>query len=50
MLLAHGSGVDDILMFVIPVGIALAALRITERRAARRADAHPPDGDDPTDD
>jgi len=36
MVLAHGSGVDDILLFVIPVTLALIALRVAERRARTR--------------
>jgi hypothetical protein len=35
MVLAHGSGIDDLLMFVVPVALALGALRLAERRAAK---------------
>ena len=36
--LAHGSGIDDVLWFVVPVLLAIAVLRATERRARRRTD------------
>jgi hypothetical protein len=39
MVLAHGSGIDDILLFVVPVTIAIFALRAAEKRARARLDA-----------
>lgn len=39
MVLAHGSGIDDILLFVVPVGLAMFALRTAERRARQRQEA-----------
>ncbi len=36
-ILAHGSGIDDILWFVVPVALVIGWLRIAERRARRRA-------------
>lgn len=39
MVLAHGSGIDDILLFVVPVGLAMFALRTAERRARERQNA-----------
>lgn len=38
MILAHGSGIDDVLLFVVPVLIALVLLRMAERKARRRAE------------
>ena len=44
MVLAHGSGIDDILMFGIPVVVAVIALRVAEKRAKARIEAeHPAD-------
>jgi hypothetical protein len=43
--LAHGSGIDDLLMFGIPVVIAVIALRVAEKRAKQRMDGET--GDDP---
>ncbi len=43
MIFAHGSGIDDVLWFVVPVLLALFLLRWAERRARRRAAQ-----DDPT--
>lgn len=37
-LLAHGTGLDDVLVFVGVVGLSLVALRLAERRARRRAE------------
>jgi len=50
MVLAHGSGIDDILMFAIPVVVALFALRVAEKRAKTRLDAQrtDPKGTEPT--
>jgi hypothetical protein len=50
---AHQGGWDEILMFVIPAGLAIFGLRWAERRARRRAeeedssssDRSAPDGD-----
>lgn len=39
MILAHGSGIDDILLFIVPVGIAVFALRAAEKRARSRMEA-----------
>lgn len=36
MVLAHGSGVDELLMFGIPVVAAIIALRVAEKRARQR--------------
>jgi hypothetical protein len=36
MILAHGSGIDDLFIFGIPVIAALVALRIAEKRAQAR--------------
>jgi hypothetical protein len=36
VVLAHGSGVDDVLWFLVPVVLALVVLRRAERRAARQ--------------
>ena len=37
--LAHGSGIDDVLWFAIPVLLAFAWLRRSERKAAERAES-----------
>lgn len=37
--LAHGFYIDEILWFVIPVGLALWVLRLAERRARERAES-----------
>jgi hypothetical protein len=47
MVIAHGSGIDDILLFVIPVGLAVFALRAAERRAKARLEAEADDHDHP---
>ncbi len=39
MILAHGSGIDDILMFGIPVVVAVIALRVAEKRAKARMES-----------
>ncbi|HSJ27901.1 MAG TPA: hypothetical protein VLB67_06790 [Acidimicrobiia bacterium] len=36
---AHGLYLDELLWFVIPVGLALWAMKRTERRARARAEA-----------
>ncbi len=41
-LLAHGTGVDDVLVFVGVVGVSVIALRVAERRARRRAEEADP--------
>ncbi|MGF1667855.1 MAG: hypothetical protein ACFCVC_16470 [Acidimicrobiia bacterium] len=46
MVLGHGSGVDDILLFIIPVSIAVFALRSAEKRAQARLDAEESSGGD----
>jgi hypothetical protein len=48
VVLAHGSGIDDILWFVVPVALVIVWLRVAERRARRRAEetdlrSEPPD-------
>lgn len=50
MVLAHGSGIDEILMFGIPVIVAVIALRVAEKRAQQRIDDEAGAGDhaDPT--
>lgn len=35
---AHGSGIDDVLWFLIPVLLAFAWLRRAEKKAGERAD------------
>jgi hypothetical protein len=49
MVLGHGSGIDDILLFVIPVGLAILALRAAEKRAKTRIDAESAEHDQPAD-
>lgn len=39
MVLAHGSGIDDLLMFVVPVALAVIGLRVAEKRAKARLEA-----------
>jgi hypothetical protein len=39
MILAHGSGIDDLFMFGIPVIGAVIALRVAEKRAQARLEA-----------
>lgn len=46
-ILAHASGIDDILLFVIPAVAAIAAMRWAEIRARKRADRDDPLGPDP---
>jgi hypothetical protein len=46
MVLGHGSGIDDILLFIIPVSIAVYALRSAEKRAQARLDAERSSGED----
>ena len=46
MVLAHGSGFDDFLLFVVPVGLAMFALRAAERRARQRHHAEGGSSDD----
>ena len=36
--LAHGSGIDDVLWFLVPVVVAMIVLRRVEKRASRQAD------------
>lgn len=38
VVLAHGSGIDDLAWFVVPVVAALVLLRAAERRARRNAE------------
>ena len=45
MVLAHGSGIDDLLMFGIPVVVAVVALRVAEKRAKARVEANDTDPD-----
>ena len=45
MTLAHGSGIDDILMFVIPVALAVVALRVAEKRAKARIESEHADAE-----
>lgn len=37
-ILAHGSGIDDVLWFVVPVVAVFTWLRVAERRARKRAE------------
>jgi hypothetical protein len=47
IVVAHGSGLDDIAWFVVPVVGVLIALRIAERRARARSGREPgEEGDD----
>jgi hypothetical protein len=36
--LAHGSGIDDLIVFVVLAGGSILALRAAERKARRRAE------------
>lgn len=45
--LAHGFYIDEILWFVIPVGLALWVLRLAERRARERAESETPESEAP---
>lgn len=38
IVIAHQGGWDEVLLFAIPVVVALVAVRLVERRAARRDD------------
>lgn len=38
VIVAHGSGVDDVLWFLIPVVLAFLWMRRTEKRASERAE------------
>ncbi len=42
---AHGSGIDDVAWFIIPVVLVLVGLRIAERRARVRSSEEPERGD-----
>ena len=44
MILAHGLYIDDLLWFVVPVGISILLLRWAERRARERAEGSDPAG------
>ena len=52
LVLAHGSGIDDVLWFLVPAALAMFVVRRAERRAARKASesADPPGSgsDDPS--
>gem|GEM_PF-6092909 len=37
-ILAHGSGIDDLIVFVVLAGGSILALRSAERKARRRAE------------
>lgn len=37
-MLAHGSGIDDLIVFVVLAGGSMLALRAAERKARRRAE------------
>lgn len=37
--LAHGTGIDDLILFVALAGGSIVALRAAERRARRRTEA-----------
>lgn len=43
--IAHGSGVDDVLWFLVPVVVAMIVLRRVEKRAARKASDEPRSSD-----
>ncbi len=42
LIFAHGSGIDDVAWFVVPVIVVLVGLRIAERRARARSSQEPP--------
>lgn len=42
MILAHGFYLDELLWFVIPVGLSLWVLRWAERRARQRGESEVP--------
>lgn len=48
--LAHGLYLDELLWFVIPVGLSLWVLRWAERRARTRAEAEAAEVDEDTSD
>ncbi len=48
MILAHGSGIDDILMFGIPVVVAVIGLRVAEKRAKARIESDESDAPRPS--
>lgn len=52
LLLAHSWGWDEILMFAVPVALALGGIRWVERRAATKDPAPdaeaPPESDHPS--
>lgn len=39
MILAHGTYLDDVLWFAIPVALSIVGLRWAERRARKRAES-----------
>jgi hypothetical protein len=47
--IAHGSGIDDIAWFVVPVAVVLISLRIAERRARSKTQGVPEAGDEDAD-
>jgi hypothetical protein len=49
VVLAHGSGIDDVLWFAVPVVAAIALLRLAERRARRNAERSEGESSDHTD-
>lgn len=44
--LAHYGGIDEIGVFVVPVIVALLAIRWAERRARAKASSEPEEGDE----
>jgi hypothetical protein len=44
-LLAHQYGWDELLLFLLPIGVVLAGVRWVERRNRRPPDDRPPDED-----
>ncbi len=45
--LAHGTGIDDVAVFVVVTGLAIVVLRASERKARRRAETEAADGKEP---
>lgn len=44
-LLAHQYGWDELLLFLLPIGVVIAGVRWVERRNRRPPDDPPPDED-----
>lgn len=46
VLLAHQGGWDEVVLFAIPVVVALVLVRWAERRSRRNREGEEPEGDD----